>query len=199
MILEGLVTTTGPDGVVNIAPMGPEFGADSRRLVLKPFRTSQTYRNLKNHPEGVFHVTDDVLLLAQAALGRLEPWPASRRRPREFMAPYLTDCCRSMEFRIVGFDDASERTRLEAEIVHAQTFRDFFGFNRGKHAVVEAAILATRTGFLPLDDVAREFDRLEILVHKTGGAAERQEALQLPCANISPKSRRRTLDGNSLS
>ncbi|MFO0968092.1 MAG: DUF447 family protein [Gemmataceae bacterium] len=36
---------------------------------LRPYPTSQTYRNLKEHGEGVLHVTDDVLLLAQAAVG----------------------------------------------------------------------------------------------------------------------------------
>ena len=51
--------------------------------------------------------------------------------------------------------------------------RDFFGFNRAKHAVLEAAILATRTSFLPPDEVAREFARLEPLVAKTGGEQER--------------------------
>ena len=52
--------------------------------------------------------------------------------------------------------------------------RDFFGFNRGKHAVVEAAILATRTHLLPLEQIAKEFERLLVLVQKTGGSAEFQ-------------------------
>ena len=51
--------------------------------------------------------------------------------------------------------------------------RDFFGFNRGKHAVVEAAILATRVAFLPRDDVLAEFRKLAVLVDKTGGPRER--------------------------
>jgi hypothetical protein len=56
--------------------------------------------------------------------------------------------------------------------------RDFFGFNRGKHAVVEAAILATRVALLPKDSILAEFDRLRILVEKTGGQPE-HEALAL--------------------
>ncbi len=40
-----------------------------RRFVLRPFRTSTTYRNLKAHGEGVLHITDDVLLLARTAIG----------------------------------------------------------------------------------------------------------------------------------
>ncbi len=51
---------------------------------------------------------------------------------------------------------------------------DLFGFNRGKHAVVEAAILATRVEFLPRTTILAEFARLAPWVEKTGGPAERR-------------------------
>ncbi len=60
----------------------------------------------------------------------------------------------------------------EAEVVHTGRLRDFFGFNRAKHAIVEAAILATRTAFLPLDDIEAEYRKLAVLVEKTGGPQE---------------------------
>ena len=63
---------------------------------------------------------------------------------------------------------------IEAETVHRGRFRDFFGFNRAKHAVVEAAILATRTALLPAEEIALEFRRLAVLVQKTGGPQERE-------------------------
>ena len=50
--------------------------------------------------------------------------------------------------------------------------REFFGFNRAKHAVVEAAILATRTAFLPREQIMAEYERLAVLVEKTGGERE---------------------------
>src|SRR5204862_219607 len=76
----------GPDREVNVAPMGPHLPDLStssafprrdplQRFVLKPFRTARTYQNLKAHGEGVLHVTDDVLLLAQAAVGVPDPFP----------------------------------------------------------------------------------------------------------------------------
>ena len=67
-----------------------------------------------------------------------------------------------------------ERTRIEAEVVHTGRVRDFFGLNRAKHAVVEAAILATRTAFLPRDDILAEYRKLAVVVQKTGGDQERQ-------------------------
>jgi len=127
MILEGIVTTVSPAGVVNVTPMGPVVEPDMKRFILRPFRTSQTYQNLIAHGEGVLHVTDDVLLLAKAAVNRLEPLPPLR--PAEHVAGWvLGDACRYYEFRLRSRDDSGERSRLEAEVVHAGRQRDFFGF-----------------------------------------------------------------------
>jgi hypothetical protein len=173
MILEGIVTTVSPDGALNVAPMGPHVGPGMERFVLRPFPTSQTFRNLKARGEGVLHVTDDVLLLARAALGPVVPappvFPAERVR-----GSVLRDACRYYEFRVRGLDESEPRVRIEAEVVHAGRLRDFFGFNRAKHAVVEAAILATRTDFLPLDEIEAEYRKLAVIVAKTGGEQEQQ-------------------------
>jgi hypothetical protein len=172
MILEGIVTTVSPAGEINIAPMGPRVDAEMKRFLLRPYNTSQTYRNLKVHGEGVLHVTDDVLLLAKAALGTVEPpslFPANKVR-----GWVLQDACRYYEFRVVSLDDKSERVSIDVEVLHTGRLRDFFGFNRAKHAVVEAAILATRTDFLPLADIESEYRRLAVIVDKTGGPIEHQ-------------------------
>jgi hypothetical protein len=173
MILEGIVTTVSPSGVVNIAPMGPRVDAALRRFLLRPFPTSQTYRNLKVHGEGVLHVTDDVLLLARAALGPVEPAPTLRAADH-VKGFVLCDACRYHEFRVAGLDEREERVRIDCEVVHTGRLRDFFGFNRAKHAVVEAAILATRTAFLPLDQIEAEYRKLAVIVDKTGGDQEQQ-------------------------
>lgn len=173
MILEGIVTTRNREGEVNVAPMGPIVDHGMQHLVLRPFQSSQTYRNLKEHPFGVLHVTDDVLLLARAAIGSLESapdmFPAS-----QIEGAVLADACRWYEFEIVAFDDAVARTALQARVLHTGRLRDFFGFNRAKHAVLEAAILATRLHLLPADEVARQFAALKIPVEKTAGPAERE-------------------------
>src|SRR5262249_9600808 len=152
----------------NIAPMGPRVDSALQRFVLRPFPTSQTYHNLKVRGEGVLHVTDDVLLLARAAVGPVEPAPAM------FAAAHvsgyvLADACRFYEFRVVHMDESHERFQIEAEVVHAGRLRDFFGFNRAKHAVVEAAILASRVHLMPRQGILSEFRKLGVLVDKTGG------------------------------
>jgi hypothetical protein len=173
MILEGLVTTIAPDGTLNLAPMGPIVEPSMRKLILRPFNTSHTYRNLKDHGEGVFHVTDDVLLLAQGAIGTIDPLPPLERATA-ILGYVVTDACRYYEFRVTRIDDTNERTTMEAEVVHDGTLRDFFGFNRAKHLVLEAAILATRTAFLPLDEIMADFRRWEVVVAKTGGEREKE-------------------------
>ncbi len=172
MILEGLVTTIDAVGVVNFAPMGPIVEPDFSRFELRPYRTSQTYRNLKVHPQGVLHVVDDVLLIAQAALDRLpSPLPTTFAAERVIGA-VLADCCRWLEFEVRTLDDHAERTSIVAEVVHTGRRRDFFGFNRAKHAVLEATILATRLHLLARDDVLAELKRLQVPVDKTAGPQE---------------------------
>ena len=182
MILEGIVTTLNDQGEVNIAPMGPRVDAGMKHLLLRPFRTAHTYANLRQHGEGVFHVTDDVLLLAKAALGALDVLPPLVPA-RVVCGMVLREACRAYEFRVVSIDEREERVRIETEVVHQETLREFFGFNRAKHAIVEAAILATRTDFLPLGEIEAEYRKFAVIVQKTGGAQE-QEALALLQAHL---------------
>ncbi len=177
MILEGIVTTVFGAGVINIAPMGPAIDGDMTRFLLRPYPTSQTCQNLLAHGEGVFHITDDVLLMARAAIGPVDPAPPMVRASR-VNGWVLTDVCRFYEFQVRAIDASEPRLRLDVEVIHQGRWRDFFGFNRGKHAVIEAAILATRTAFLPAQEIEGELEKLGVIVAKTGGPAE-HEAFRL--------------------
>jgi len=172
LILEGIVVSQDGAGRTNIAPMGPRVDRGITRLTLRPFHKADTYHNLKATGCGVFHVTDDVELLAHAAVGEL-------RRPalvamHDFPCPRLADCCRWLAFRVDSLDDATERTTIDCRIVAQGEVRPFFGFNRAKHAVVEAAILATRIGIMNAAEIHRELARLETPVQKTAGLQERR-------------------------
>ena len=172
LILEGIVTTQDAVGNLNIAPMGPRVDRRITRLVLRPFQSAVTYRNLKATAFGVFYITDDVELLARAAVGHLQQ--PELAAIEGFPCPRLADCCRWLAFRVQSLDDSSERTTIECRIAAQGEVRPFFGFNRAKHAVVEAAILATRIGILDGDEIRRELARLEIPVQKTAGLQERR-------------------------
>ena len=171
MIVEGLITTLDPDGSPHLAPMGPRVSADFTHFTIRPFPTSRTYLNLLRQREGVFHVTDNALMLARAAIGPVLPFPQVRPADR-VQGVILIDSCRHFEFVVGSVDTSSERAALEAEVVCTGWTRNFLGFNRAKSAVLEAAILATRLHLLPLSEVVTEFRKLQIIVGKTGGPDE---------------------------
>jgi hypothetical protein len=174
VILETLVTTLGPDGTLNLAPMGPTVPDDNprdfQRFELRPWNTSQTWRNLERRPEGVLHVTDDAGLFIDAIVGS----PIPPMRPAESIeGMILAEHGVAREFRVVERRELGERIRLECEVVKRHVGRPFIGFHRARHALIEAAIVASRIGILPDDEILGELARLEIPVGKTAGPSER--------------------------
>lgn len=179
MILEAIVTTANDAGQVNVAPMGPEVdGPAIGRLALKPFRTSRTHANLRATGTAVVQVTDDVELIAAAAIGRVTDQPPA---PTALPAPVeplldrwhkLVDCCHWYAVEVVDWDEDELRPRAHCRIVHRGFQRPMFGPNRAKHAVIEAAILVTRLGLIDRDEIRTRLRDLRPLVDKTGGAAE---------------------------
>src|SRR5438477_12695167 len=104
LIVEGVVVTLDAGGQPNVAPMGPRVDRQISRLLLRPFATAQTYLNLRANPWGVFHVTDDVELIAHAAVGQLDVLPPLVAL-EDFPCPRLKDTCRWMAFHADRFDD----------------------------------------------------------------------------------------------
>jgi|688.fasta_scaffold41204_5 hypothetical protein len=185
MILEGLVTTCDAAGSMHVAAMGPWIDDAERaagriaRLSLRPFAGSQTAANLARCAEGVFHVIDDVLLLARVVAGVAAPAPAARPATR-VRGWLLDDACVAYEFAIAEADRSTARERLEARVVAEHHGRPFLGFNRAAHAVVEAAILVTRLHLPEAADPGPALRGLEPLVSKTGGPRE-HEAFAVLC------------------
>ncbi len=178
MILESVVTTVSPEGRVNIAPLGPIVHppADNETLpsfCLRPYEGSRTCRNLLATGKAVIHVTDDVLLLARAAIGTVDP--AGLTCAAEDASPEhirLRDCHRWFAIEVAQTGGTPPRHELMASCVAEGIVRPFFGFNRAKHAVIEAAILATRIDMIDSVRMIDELQRLRIPVEKTAGPDE---------------------------
>jgi hypothetical protein len=167
-IIETVVTTINPDGSVNCGAMGVEWGEE--RIVLKPYRGTRTLRNLRATPAAVVHLTDDILLFSQAALG--DPRPATHPAA-SVEGAVLDDACSWREVRVEAIDESADRARVSTVVVDRGTGREFLGLNRARHAVLEASILASRVRRLPADEVRAELARLAVLVDKTAGPRER--------------------------
>jgi uncharacterized protein len=172
IILESIVTTLDRDGRVNIAPMGPELldGVEPQFL-LRPFEGSTTYVNLLESRRAVIHVTDNALLIARAAIDHVVPEGLGRSMA-DPLYWRLNDCHRYFAVEATKVSIESPRARLTCRVVDSGTVGPFFGFNRAKHAVIETAILATRTHLLPANEILAELARLRPLIDKTGGADE---------------------------
>ena len=167
MIIEGIVTTRNEQGEMHFAPMGAIVLNNFGKLVLRPFPTSNTFRNLARQGDGVFHITDDANLIAYSAVGEQKSVP-KHRNSDSVSGFLLTECCRAYEFTSTSIDTSGERSKIEADVVQVHRFRDFIGFNRARHAILEAAILSTRFHLMNLDEVAMEFRKLRIVIDKTG-------------------------------
>ena len=173
MIIETIVTTVDANGSINFAPMGVEWGDET--IVLKPFLETTTFRNLNATGVAVVNLTDDAMLFAQGAISS----PQFPSIPATIVeGAVLEAACSWRELRVVTIDATPPRSRIEAQVVHRGIRREFIGFNRARHAVLEAAILATRTHLLPAEQIREEYARLQVVVDKTAGPRER-EAMDL--------------------
>jgi beta-RFAP synthase len=167
VILETIVTTVAGDASVNCAPMGVEWGDES--IVLKPYVETATYRNVVATGSAVVNLTDDVRVFARAAISN----PVYATTPAAVVrGVVLADCCAWRELEVRSIDGTPPRARIEAAIVHRGWRREFVGFNRARHAVIEAAIHATRVHLLERSFLESELARLQVIVDKTAGPEE---------------------------
>lgn len=172
-IIETVTTTINPDGSVNCAAMGVEWGDET--IVIKPYASTRTLRNLRATGAAVVNLTDDILLFTQAALG--DPRPPTRPTAA-IDGAVLADACSWREVTVEAIDDSGPRARVTTHVVGGGTGREFLGFNRARHAVLEASILASRARMLAAAEIRAEVERLQVLVDKTAGPRER-EAMEL--------------------
>ena len=165
MLIEGLLTTENEDGSVNVAPMGPIVDPELIHFHLRPFKSSQTYKNIARGSSLVFHVTDQVETLAKAAIGKLDATPELLETPN--VSGYiLADCCRWYLLEIEEFTENEQKASIHTKVQQSGRIRDFIGFNRAKHAVIEAAILATRIHLIPATDIRQSISQLQPLIEK---------------------------------
>jgi hypothetical protein len=168
MIVETVTTTINPDGTVNCAAMGVEWGEQT--IVIKPYRATRTLRNLERHGAAVVHVTDDILLFTEAALD--DPHPPTRPAAAVEGA-VLADACSWREVAVDAIEASGPRARVTTRVVGRGAGREFIGPNRAAAAVLEASILASRVRRLPAGEIRAELERLEVAVDKTAGPRER--------------------------
>ena len=188
MVIEGILTTENADGSMHVSPIGPHVDLELTSWTLKPFQSSKTFLNLRDHSRAVFHVVDDPLLMAAAVLGLCNPSeiPAgaavllSFERISELVAARFDDeigwvlglCCRSFGLAVTDWDVSEPRAIAKCTLVRQEEHRAFWGWNRARHSILELAIIASRKHMLEPSEIAGELVRHKIIIEKTAGARE---------------------------
>ncbi len=183
MIIEGLLTTTSLDGTPHVAPMGPVVDVDLQHWTLRPFASSTTFRYLQANADCVFHVVDDVLPIVEAALGlptnlTFEPLRSEAEAGTQCLGWTIPTACHWYHLRVSHWDTSQARSEAQAQLLSQAVQRPFWGWNRAKHAILEATILASRIHLIEPHVLHDDLQRFTVTIAKTAGERE-QQAWQL--------------------
>lgn len=171
MIIEGLLTSIAADGSPHVAPMGPVVDPELKKWVLRPFHSSTTFGNLRRTNSAVFHVVDDVLPIVQAALNLKHQLEFTQL---ENGCWTIVSACHWYQLQLDNWQLESDRAEVSASVIRSEVQRPFWGWNRAKHAVLEATIMATRIHLTGKETIQVEMEKLSSAVHKTAGPREIQ-------------------------
>ena len=150
-------------------PWDPGVAPDLQSWQLRPFQSSTTFRLLRDNPDCIFHVVDDVLSVVRTVLE--QPDPDLRLKAIEG-GWLIENACHWFHLRVTQWDKIDVRCEATAEVRSTGVLRPFWGWNRAKHAVLEATILVTRLHLLGRDQIREALTDLESAVLKTAGPRE---------------------------
>jgi hypothetical protein len=173
MIVETIFSTVDETGKPDFAPMGIVWSGES--VIVRPFRNTQTCRNLLALGYGVANFSDDALAYVQCGLyGEILPhFPANSVRGIVFQG-----ACSWLELAVTSWGGTDARAELQCRVLSGGRQRDFLGFCRARNAVIEAAIMASRLAFINRKKAAEDLNLYMKIVDKTGDDKEKQ-AVQL--------------------
>jgi hypothetical protein len=174
VIIEGLITCASEHGP-HVSALGPVVDAELTRWTLRPFQTSRIFALLRSNPTCVFHVIDDALPIVRLVLGQ-EPQVTFERS--ESGGWIIREACHWYQLEVQSWDLRTERSEAQARRVDHGVLRPFWGWNRAKHALLEAAILISRSHLVPRAELDAALDALRLPIEKTAGERE-IEAWQL--------------------
>lgn len=148
-IVEVIVSTYNGEGQPNAAPMGVET-VDMQRIVIRPYTSSLTYKNLQLKRCAVINVTSDPEVYYRAALKEVN---SDDRIPVEWFeraevvdAPRLRMADAFVEVSIVGVKSlGAERAEFLCDVEHVKALNVLPRvYCRAIFATIESVIHATR-------------------------------------------------------
>jgi hypothetical protein len=70
------------------------------------------------------------------------------------------------------YQEDDKRPNIICDIKNSAIIKPFLGFNRAQFSVIEAAVLLSRLGMIPMEKIDREIEYLKIGIDKTAGPHE---------------------------
>ncbi len=169
MIFEVVIVTVDSNNKPHVAPMG--VTKRNKSIVLKPFKPSQTLKNILNTKNAVLNTITDVRIFAACITGRkqfdlipVEGTPGFRLK-NTFSYTHLS---------LENFFDNNLRPQLIMKQESTCQVGEFYGLNRAQAAVIEGAILISRLNILPIEKILSEMEYLRIAISKTAGPEEKE-------------------------
>lgn len=86
----------------------------------------------------------------------------------------IPSACHWYQLKVTHWDTSQPRSLAQALLIDQRVQRPFWGWNRAKHAILEATILASRLQLLDRAEVDAELSKLELAIGKTAGERELQ-------------------------
>ncbi|WXG43975.1 MAG: DUF447 domain-containing protein [Promethearchaeati archaeon SRVP18_Atabeyarchaeia-1] len=179
-VFEVIVSTCAIDGTPNAAPMGIRFvgagvGGEETKILVKPFKSTTTYRNLSAQREAVVNVSSNpAAFFATAFKGQVERESevkidfsaASSVKP-----PRVKGCDAYIELMVEDVKEGSlledERCEVLCRVKSAQLQNpDARLYCRAPYILIEAIIHATRVNALRSQGLMKEAGELTELVHR---------------------------------
>ena len=146
-IYETLVTTyNSEDKTPNAAPMGISL-LNEKEVVIAPYITTQTFRNIEQTGCAVINFTYNLDLFFESTFSTQRPKLPSQlfKQSKKVEAPFLKDAFARIEVKILEIQKDTKRAKIRAAIIGWDSTQiPFFPINRGYNLVLESMIHATR-------------------------------------------------------
>ena len=169
MIHEVIVTTISQENIIHIAPMGIKL--IDKQVVISPFRPSTTLDNINFNKKATINFIDDVRVFAGIVTKYKKDWSLAEEDNQDYV-PRLALANTHYNVVAKNFRDDKKRPDITCNIDNQSIHTPFLGFNRAQFSVIEASVLVSRLGMIPMDKIKREMTYLKIGIEKTSGARE---------------------------
>ena len=167
-IHEVIITTCDKDSNHHIAPMG--INIIDNTVIIKPFKPSKTLDNLRESKCAIVNFIDDVRVFAGIVTGVKREWCLEKVSDNKLMR--LRDANSHFMLQVKTEIDDEVRPKISCDIIDRKAYKPFLGFNRAQFSVIEAAVLVSRLGRLPMEKIHKEIEYLKIGLDKTAGNTE---------------------------